>query len=132
MHFEGRKKANQGLNLTPLIDVVFLLLIFFMLTSNFVRDQVIPLTLPTAKSGNALKDELLQVVIDAQGRLLIGEDVVAVDDLTTLLQQELKNRADKRVRIRGDKAVSLGVTVDVLDAARKAGAKGVDIVTREQ
>ena len=132
MHFEGRKKASQGLNLTPLIDVVFLLLIFFMLTSHFVRDEVIPLALPTAETGHSPEGELLQVMLDAQGRILVGEEIISKEALENRLQQELQDRSDKRLRIRGDRVASLGMTVYVLDAARKAGAEGVDIVTREQ
>lgn len=132
MHFEGRRKAGQGINLTPLIDVVFLLLIFFMLTSHFVRDEAIPLDLPTASSGNPLEEEMLQVILDNRGRILVGGVVVAPNSLASCLQEELHHRAGKRVHLRGDKSASLESTVCVLDAARKAGALGVDIVTQEQ
>lgn len=132
MLFEGRRKSAYGLNLTPLIDVVFLLLVFFMLTSHFVREQAIPLALPTAESGNPLEGEKLQVVLDDQGRILLDGQAIAPAGLEQRLQQELARRSEKRVRVRGDKAASLGVTVDVLDAARRAGAEGVDIVTRKQ
>lgn len=131
MHFEGRKKVGQGLNLTPLIDVVFLLLIFFMLTSNFIRDEMIPLALPTAETGHPLTGETLQVVLDNQGRILIDQEAIAPTALEEILRQKLHLLAEKRVQLRGDQTVSLGLTVEVLDAARKAGAEGVDIITRE-
>ncbi|MBW6520530.1 MAG: biopolymer transporter ExbD [Desulfoarculaceae bacterium] len=132
MHFEGRKKVGQGLNLTPLIDVVFLLLIFFMLTSNFIRDEMIPLALPTAETGQPLTGEkTLQVVLDNQGRILIDQEAIAPTALEEILRQKLHLLAEKRVQLRGDQAVSLGLTVEVLDAARKAGAEGIDIITRE-
>lgn len=131
MRFEGRKKAGQGINLTPLIDVVFLLLIFFMLTSHFMRDETIPLDLPIATTSTPLEGELLQVVLDNRGQILLKGDVVAPNLLEVRLQQELRNRANKRLQIRGDKAALLEAVITVLDAARHAGAEGVDIITRE-
>lgn len=132
MHFEGRRKTGTTLNMTPLIDVVFLLLVFFMLTSHFIRDEVIDLDLPTAKSGATLEGELLQVVLDDHGRILLAGEEIALSGLESRLRHELMARSEKRVRIRGDKVASLEMTVNVLDAARRAGADGVDIVTREK
>lgn len=131
MHFEGRRKNNQGINLTPLIDLVFLLLVFFMLTSHFVRDEMIPLALPTADTGQPLTGDTLQVVLDNQGRIVIDRETIAPALLEGRLRQELQRRSNKRLQLRGDKTAALGLTVAVLDAARKAEAAGVDIVTRE-
>lgn len=131
MHFEGRRRVSQTPNLTPLIDVVFLLLIFFMLTSHFVRDESIPLDLPTADSAAPLAEEELKVVLDDRGRILLAGEEISPAVLKGRLQAAMQERADRRLQIRGDRVVSLGLTVQVLDAARKAGAEGVDIVTRE-
>lgn len=132
MQFEGRRRLSHVPNLTPLIDVVFLLLVFFMLTSHFVREEAIKVDLPEAESGVYDDTEHLQVVLDAQGRILMHDHFVDTADLDARLQQELQQRPDKVVRIRGDRAATLGIAVHVLDAARKAGAEGVDIVTEER
>ncbi len=132
MHFEGRRRPVQGPNLTPLIDVVFLLLVFFMLTSHFVREEAIPLDLPSAESGAALAEDILQVVLDDQGRIRLGEETIVEVELEGRLRQELQGRDDKRLLLRGDRVAPLGLTVTVLDAARLAGATGVDIITLAQ
>jgi biopolymer transport protein ExbD len=132
MHFEGRRKTSRMPNLTPLIDVVFLLLVFFMLTSHFMHEEAIPLSLPTAESGTPLTDDTLQVVLDSGGRILLGGEVIGPEALEGRLRQELQSRTNKKIRLRGDRVASLGSTVNVLDAARKGGANGVDIVTQEQ
>ncbi len=132
MQFEGRRRLSHTPNLTPLIDVVFLLLVFFMLTSHFVREESIKVDLPTARSGVVDDTEHLQVVLDAQGRILMHDHFIDAADLEARLQAELQTRTDKVVRIRGDRTATLGLAVGVLDAARKAGADGVDIVTEEQ
>lgn len=132
MQFEGRRRISHVPNLTPLIDVVFLLLVFFMLTSHFVREETIAIDLPEAESGAADDSEHLMVTLDAAGRILLHDHFVETVDLENRLRQELSLRPDKVVRIRGDRAATLGLTVTVLDAARKAGANAVDIVTEEK
>jgi biopolymer transport protein ExbD len=133
MQFEGRRRTGQMPNLTPLIDIVFLLLVFFMLTSHFVQEQALNIDLPVADSGEAVnEDGLLEVILSPEGHLLIDEHIVEAQNLEAVLGQRLEGREDKRVRVRGDRGAPLGQAVTVLDAARKAGADGVDIVTERQ
>lgn len=133
MQFEGRRRTGQTPNLTPLIDIVFLLLVFFMLTSHFVQEQAINIDLPVADSGEAVtEDSQLEVVITPEGYLLVDEHIVEAKDLEGVLRQQLEGRDERLVRVRGDRGAQLGKAVTVLDAARKAGADGVDIVTEQQ
>jgi biopolymer transport protein ExbD len=133
MQFEGRRRSTQTPNLTPLIDIVFLLLVFFMLTSHFVQEQSLNIELPVADSGDAVgEDSQLEVVIAKDGRLLINDHFVEDETLVEVLRAALGEREDKQVRIRGDRTSPLGRSVTVLDAARRAGANGVDIVSEHK
>ncbi len=133
MQFEGRRRTSQVPNLTPLIDIVFLLLVFFMLTSHFVRDEVINIDLPEAESGAALDEpQQIEVIITESGEYSVNSQTVTLDELRDLLRDEIKKQKQKVVRIRGDKNVELGIAIGAFDAAREAGASGVDIVTVEQ
>jgi biopolymer transport protein ExbD len=133
MQFEGRRRSTQTPNLTPLIDIVFLLLVFFMLTSHFVQEQSLNIELPVADSGDAVgEDSQLEVVIAKDGRLLINDHFVEDETLVEVLRAALEGREDKQVRIRGDRTSPLGRSVTVLDAARRAGANGVDIVSEHK
>lgn len=130
MEFEGLRRSNYIPNLTPLIDIVFLLLIFFMLTSHFVRDESIAIELPKAESGKEIDDDdVLALVINKQGETLLQGKIVALDNLETQLRLLLQNRDKKSVTLRGDRNTNLEQTVALLDIARKAGADAVDIVT---
>ena len=132
MQFEGRRRTSNVPNLTPLIDIVFLLLVFFMLTSHFVRDEVLNIDLPEADSGAALDEpQQVEVIINAAGEYSLNKQIVSLQVLQELLIAELKNQKEKVVRIRGDENVELGVAIEVFDTARKAGASGIDIVTIE-
>lgn len=133
MYFEGRRRSGRMPNLTPLIDVVFLLLVFFMLTSHFVTEKAINVDLPESGGGRPL-DEVrrVEVVMDARGDVTLDGRVLKGQALEAALTAALQGNKDKVVRLRGDRRASLGNTVGVLDAASKAGADGVEILTEEK
>ena len=132
MEFEGLQRNRKIPSLTPLIDIVFLLLVFFMLTAHFVKDQVLDITLPEADSATTPDNEdALEIVLDKKGHILIKQKYIAVGDLDMVLQQMLSGRKNKQVILRGDEIAQLGLTVKVMDAARKAGARSLDIITQK-
>ncbi len=132
MGSERRRRAGSILNLTPLIDIVFLLLVFFMLTSHFIQEQAIDIDLPKAKSGNeAIEKEFVEVIVSPDGELLIDGRKVQLEHLEETLKGALHAPGAKYVRLRGDHESRLGLAVTVIDAARTAGAESLDILTRQ-
>ena len=132
MQFEGLPHRRKIPTLTPLIDIVFLLLVFFLLTAHFVKDESLDITLPEAESALPLEDkQALEIVLDKDGRILLHDMPVAVDKLTETLSHALQGRSNKQILLRGDQRAHLGLTVQVMDAARKAGAESLDIITQQ-
>jgi len=132
MQFEGARRSGQAPNLTPLIDIVFLLLVFFMLTAHFVKDQGLPIELPEAASAVSLDEkEPLEISISPFGQISVAGEQIELELLVEKVSQLLSSRDEKRIVIRGDAGVSLGDSVKVIDAVRQAGASGVDIVTEQ-
>lgn len=132
MRFEGVRRAQSSPNLTPLIDIVFLLLVFFMLTAHFVRDEGIAIELPQAESAVAREDHAaLEVLLDAEGKIHLEGSTVEIGELEQQLRSRLENRKEKWVTLKGDKGADLGGAVAIMDAARKAGATAVDVVTEK-
>ena len=130
MRFEGVRKAQSTPNLTPLIDIVFLLLVFFMLTAHFVKDESIAIELPQAESAVSRDDEAaLEVLLDKEGCIHLNGTMVEEENLEQLLRAQLQGREKKWVTLKGDKGADLGGAVTILDAARRAGASAVDVVT---
>lgn len=130
MQFEGFRRTSHVPNLTPLIDIVFLLLVFFMLTSHFVREDSINIELPEAQTGESIKnDKILQVIIKEDGAFLYENVEVSAVDLESQLKKDLASHQEKIIRIKGDRTANLGKTVELIDLSRKAGADGIDIVT---
>lgn len=133
MQFEGSRRSSHVPNLTPLIDIVFLLLIFFMLTSHFVREDTLNIQLPETESGQQLDEKKsIEVVINADEQWLYQGQVIDAESLKKSLRDDLSKIEGKRVRIRGDKVSDLGSAVSLLDLVREAGATGVDIVTEKK
>ena len=130
MEFKGLTSRHKTPNLTPLIDIVFLLLVFFMLTAHFVKDQSLNIALPEATSAENFDEQgALEIIINNNAEILIDDKVIKSDELDSVLQQSLHGRSNKRVVLRGDKNSKLDITVQVMDAARKAGAESLDIIT---
>ena len=120
--------AKGRLDIAPLIDVVFLLLIFFMLTSTFVLQPVIKVKLPRAVTSEALKGKNLVIEIAAEGKIYLDNEVISL----TRLKEELTNIADldSPLLIKADENASLGKVVEVWDLCRNIGISQVSIATK--
>ena len=138
MQFEGCRRSSHIPNLTPLIDIVFLLLIFFMLTSHFVNQKSLNIELPKAETGEALgENNLLEIIINADGAIGYKQDSYKSNEMSLKileeqLRKDLSTSSEKSVRIKGDQSIAFSKAVEILDIARKAGASGVDIITEDK
>lgn len=131
MRFKRNKEQEPILGITPLIDIVFLLLIFFMLTSHFHVDSGVPITLPkvTQKSHDGDTRETI-VSIDKAGRIYLkGEET----DLKGL-GPELKELVDKgelaRLILQADREVKHGRVIQIMDLAKNAGVSAIVIAAQ--
>ncbi|MBA7661278.1 Biopolymer transport protein ExbD [subsurface metagenome] len=129
MEFEGRKRIRTYLNIAPLIDIVFLLIIFLMLSSHFVAQPGIKITLPTAVTAKLHPEEETLIFIAGDNSLYLNGKAIALGDLLNKLKEKLETAEKKAVIIKADKKINLGLAVEVMDIARQAGAEGLVIST---
>ena len=130
MEFEGRRRSKNELNLTPLIDLVFLLLVFFLLTADFINSERIPIDLPKAQSATPPSgQELMVVSINNRGELFFQGVLVDPAELESKLKARIDSGGGTTVSLRGDKDAALAVVVGALEASRRAGAESVEVVT---
>lgn len=130
MNFRSRPRDEVTLDLTSLIDVVFLLLLFFMLTTTFVHANRLKLDLPEAGQGQAAQDREPWVIeVDAMGRYALNGDDVSADQLAARLKSMPGNLADANLLIRADGKASHQSVIHALDAARAAGIVHVGLAT---
>ncbi len=118
------------INITSLIDVMFILLIFFMVSSTFLEQPGMKLELPEAKSASITKIEKMVVYIDAEQRIYFNDKPVAVDRLKGLLESALKRSRKPTLVLRADARVPHGLVVKVMDVAKQAGVKRLVVATR--
>jgi biopolymer transport protein ExbD len=133
VNLQPDREDEPEINLTPLIDVVFLLLIFFMVSTTFEHQSRIQIELPeaTAKASKP-EDESLEILIDAQGRYFIGERQVLNNRLKTLkgaIRKALGERDTLPVIIRADARTPHQAVVRALDATAQLGLVEISLAT---
>ena len=130
MEFEGRKRIRMHLDIAPLIDIVFLLLIFFMLTANFIMQPGIKINLPVAKTAKPQEEEKIIVFISQYNEIFFSDKQISINELKDALEERLEATKKKTVILKADEKINLGLAVKVMDIAEQAGAKGLVISTK--
>lgn len=130
MEFERGKRIRIHLDIAPLIDIVLLLLIFFMLTSNFIMQPGIKITLPKAKTSKPQKEENIIVFITEDNEIYLNERKISIDELKDALEEKLKKVQKKTVILKADEKINLGLAVQVMDIAKEAKAENLVISTQ--
>ena len=134
MKFLRQERAEEGVNLTPLIDVVFLLLIFFMVSTTFTKESHLTVNLPEA-DGQPLTTEVeqLDVVVDAQGGYIVnGKKLIntSIDTLRAAIDAIASDNTDIPFVITGDANASYQSIVSVMDLAGKMGFVNLSMATK--
>lgn len=131
MKFKRRVFLETGhLDIAPLIDIVFNLLIFFMLTSSFIFQPGININLPKAITGEIVQRENLIIVITSDGALYIDERVVGEEELSSRLK--IAATGSKPILIKADRTASLGKVVEIWDLCRREGIQKISIATTQK
>ena len=117
--------------LTSLIDIVFLLLIYFLLTTNFMVDEGIKIKLPKASATSPQTQKEITIVVDKAGRAFLENQEVPLNELFSVLKGHLQGREDGLVVIKADRSVVLNKAVRVMDVAKAAGAGRLVLATEK-
>lgn len=126
-----RKTASDAMiNMMPMIDMVFLLLIFFLLTSIVVTQPVLDLSLPRASHSEAMEGEKsIQLVIRKGGQIEIDHETVRLEALEGILKAKIPGVTKRKLLITADREAPFGIFVQVLDRVQGLGLKDLGILT---
>jgi len=132
MRYRESKETVEDLNISPLIDMVFILLIFFMVSTTFVKDMKLDLDRPSASSSSSASTKAVRIYIDNQGEVYLQGDSVRIWVIQSRLRDILKSKTQKSVLVVTDESVPSGKLVEVVDQARLAGASDVGVATSKE
>ena len=125
----GGRTTMSEINVTPMVDVMLVLLIIFMVTAPLIQ-QGVKVNLPETKAAPVeATEKKLVLSIDAGRKVYIGDAEVALEELSDKLAANAKAQADKEVYLHADRDVPYGVVVEVMAAAQKAGINNVGMIT---
>lgn len=128
MRFKRRLKIEKGiLDLTPLINVFFLLLIFFIFTSSFIFQPGIKVNLPKAVTSEVIQQENMVIIITRDDRIYLNDREISQDDLASNLRIIAKDKTP--LLIKADSRASLGRVVEIWDMCRTEGVSQINIAT---
>ena len=119
---------GQDIDLTPLLDVVFILLIFFIVTTVFVKETGVDVDKPQAISSKSIQNSIILLAITQSHEVIYGGTNIGISGVRNTLSQLIKNEA-KPLVIQADKSVPTDVLVRVIDQAKLAGIEKINIAT---
>jgi biopolymer transport protein ExbD len=132
MRYRQRKTEEAGVDISPLIDMVFILLIFFMVTTTFVKDMKLELNRPSASTASMASTKAIRIFIDKFGDVYVDDQPVRVYVLQSKLRDMLRTTTDKSLLVVTDENVPAKTVIEVVDQCKLAGAKDVGVATNKE
>lgn len=124
--FKRKNKKSFVPDIAPLIDVMFMLLLFFLLTSSFVNPSI-ALKMPQASNKQKVNKEQLIVSVTKESTIYLNNKQCLHEELESLLKEEIKGTRSRKVVFRGDQDISYKTFISVMDIIKRAGVKEINI-----
>ncbi|MBV9144910.1 MAG: biopolymer transporter ExbD [Acidobacteria bacterium] len=129
------KKVNSDINVTPMVDVMLVLLIIFMVITPMLqkgRSVELAKTNNPQQMPDADKEDAILVAVTRDNKVFLGNDLVAPDQLSDKVRDRLANRTDKRIYVKADARAKYGTVVEVVDNVRSAGVDQLGLLTEQR
>ena len=123
------RSALADINITPLVDVVLVLLVIFMLTAPILQSGI-EVDVPKTKTVKEITEERLVISIDKQQRVFLGNEPINVNQIADTLRRRVRDPRRQSIFLRADENVPFGAFATVMDAVKQAGITNVSIVTQ--
>ena len=129
MKFRRKRHQDRDIDISPLIDVVFILLIFFMVTTTFAKDMQLDIERPSARSSSPASTKAIRVYVDAGEQVYVDDVPVKPWMLESRMREMLAGASEPAVVVVTDRSVSAQTLMEVVDRCRLAGAENVGVIT---
>ncbi|HON55443.1 MAG TPA: biopolymer transporter ExbD [bacterium] len=124
-----QKYSTTDIDIAPMVDVIFILLIFFMVTSTFVLQPGFKIELPEAKSTDNTAAEYTTIYINKNKDIFLNEQKVEIDELGFYIENSLPKIKDSTISINADASIDYGLVIKITDIAKLAGIKNIILTT---
>lgn len=121
--------ALADINITPLVDVVLVLLIIFMVTAPVLQSGI-EVAVPKTRTVKEITEERVVISIDKQQRVFLGNDAININEIAAKLKQRFRDPTHQSIFLRADEDVPFGAFATVMDAVKQSGITNVSIVTQ--
>ena len=125
----GKKGIKPNINVTPLVDVVLVLLIIFMVTAPVLQSGI-EVAVPKTRTVKEITEERLVITIDKSQRVYLGNDAVNINEIAAKIRQKVRDPQHQSIFIRADENVPFGAFATVMDSVKQSGISNVSIVTQ--
>ncbi len=132
MEFEGRARIHSHLDIAPLIDIVFLLLVFFMLTSTFLVPEAIELELPESSSATATENRPIVVAFNRAGELALNGKTIQLSELGNAIKPLIADDSELTITLKSDAQTEVQQLLAIMDEIRAAGGHNVALATLQK
>ena len=127
---DGRTRlALADINITPLVDVVLVLVIIFMVTAPVLQSGI-EVAVPKTRTVKEITEERMVISIDKQQRVFLGNDPININEIGTTLRKKVRDPQHQSIFLRADEDVPFGAFATVMDAVKQSGITNVSIVTQ--
>ncbi len=127
-----KTEEDAAIDMTPMLDVVFIMLIFFIVSTTFIRDEGVQINRPSASTAQAQKSQGIVVSIDPQGQIWLDQKTLPFDQLAAKLRLQLVKKEQASVLIKADQAAATGDLIKVLDLIKSLGVEQVAVATEQK
>lgn len=130
MDIRRQKRSRSEIPVLPMVNVIFLLLVFFLVSGTIEKVEIVPVEPPMAESGKVLDEGHIVIVMGQYDELLLNDEMVMEDEIVALLNQQLKEHPEKIITIKADMHLSAHKLIQMMDYVRAAGGQNLSLVTQ--
>ncbi len=132
MQLLNKKRRRVTINITSLIDVVLLLLIFFMVSTNFIEQPGMKLDLPDSETASSSAGNDLEVIVQSDGDIFLNGNAITIEELRLQFKQIAVESSEQSLLLKADKSVTHGTVMEVMDIARVNGIQTIIIASTKK
>ena len=132
MQLLNKKRRRVTINITSLIDVVLLLLIFFMVSTNFIEQPGMKLDLPDSETASYSAGNDLEVIVQSDGDIFLNGNAITIEELRLQFKQIAVESSEQSLLLKADKSVTHGTVMEVMDIARVNGIQTIIIASTKK